>query len=127
MGLVEVKALIGRSTAHLLEVEFLVDTGSFYTTVGPHTRSDLRLPPGIPTKTEVADGRIVDCELTVAILRLADREGAIPVEIMDVPYPLLGVSALEALGLKVDPIEGTLEQRFPFSGPINFTRFHPAP
>jgi len=116
--------LIGRSQEELRQLDFLVDTGSFYTAIGPDTRELLKLPPGIPTQTEMADRRLVDCELTVAHLRLADRKGAIPIEIMDVPYPLLGVSALEALGLKVNPVDGTLEHRFPFSGTVNFTKFH---
>jgi predicted aspartyl protease len=33
---------------------------------------------------------------------------------MDVPMPLLGASALESLGLKVDPVEEVLEHSRPF-------------
>ena len=33
---------------------------------------------------------------------------------MDVPMPLLGVIALEVLGLKVDPVSETLEHTRPF-------------
>ena len=122
MGLVQVTGMIGKSVNELTALAFLVDTGSFYTAIAPPDREPLKLPPGIPTQTAMADRRIVDCELTVAHLQLGDREGAIPVEIMDVPHPLLGVSALEALGLKVNPVDGTLEHRFPFPGTVNFTR-----
>jgi len=33
---------------------------------------------------------------------------------MDVPMPLLGATALEILGLKVNPVEETLEPSRPF-------------
>lgn len=112
MGLVKVTGYLGRGPDELSELEFLVDTGSFYTTIAPATRALLRLPPGIPTQTVMADQRIIDCELTVAHLKLEDRQAAIPVEVMDVPYALLGASALEALGLKVNPVDGTMEKRF---------------
>ncbi len=125
MGLVKVKGLIGRSRDEVTELEFLVDTGSFYTAISPETRAELQLASGVPAKTQLADRRIVDTEVTVAHLQLLDREGVIPVEVADVPYPLLGASALEALGLKVNPVDGTLEHRFPFSGAVRFTRFPP--
>ena len=127
VGLVKVKGLIGRRREEAVELEFLVDTGSFYTAISPQTRDQLKLAPGIPAQTQLADRRIVDTEVTVAHLRLLDREGIVPVEVADVPYPLLGASGLEALGLKVNPVDGTLEHRFPFSGAIRFTRFQPGP
>jgi predicted aspartyl protease len=40
---------------------------------------------------------------------------------MDVPLPLLGFSALETLGFKVDPVEGRLEETRPFAaGALGF-------
>ena len=118
---------LGRGPDELSELEFLVDAGSFYTAITPETKELLQLPAGIPTQTVMADQRIIDCELTVAHLKLEGRQGAIPVEVMDVPYALLGASALEALGLKVNPVDGTMEKRFPFTGTVNFTRFHGRP
>ena len=61
------------------------------------------------SRVVVADGRFVDTALGVAYLRLLDREGGIILGSMDVPMPLLGASALEVLGFKVDPVTETLE------------------
>jgi len=116
---------MGRSRERLREIDFLVDTGSFYSAIPQDLRGQLELEPGMPTHVQLADRSVVDAEVTLAHLRLLDREGVAPVEIMDVPYPLLGVSALEALGLKVNPVDGTLEHRFPFPGAVTLTRFRP--
>src|SRR3990170_2943733 len=64
MGLVWVTALIGRSREEAMPVEFLVDTGSFYSAISPELRSRLGLPPGLPTEVMLADRRIVEAGLT---------------------------------------------------------------
>jgi hypothetical protein len=47
-------------------------------------------------------------------LRALDREGGTPIGVMEAPIPLLGVTALEALGLMVNPVDETLEHSRPF-------------
>jgi predicted aspartyl protease len=47
-------------------------------------------------------------------MKLLDREGALPIAIMETPEPLLGVTALEGLGLKVDPTTGELQHSRPY-------------
>ena len=123
MGLVHVRASIGAAPNDLREMRFLVDTGSFYSAIPPSIRNLLVLIPGIPTEVMLADGRIVDAELTLAVLKIDGREAGIPVEISEVPEPLLGVSALEALGMKVNPTTQQLEEATPFSRPPRMTRF----
>jgi len=125
MGLVHSEGVIGRSREEGLSVRFLVDTGSFYTAISPDLRRQLDLPAGLPTQVMLADRRIVDAELTVAVLHIDGREAGIPVEIVDVPEPLLGVSALEALGMKVNPVSRELEIVTPFERPPMMTRRHP--
>ena len=122
MGIVGVRALIGPSEDDLEEMEFVVDTGSFYTAIDSATRDRLRLPRGVPIRTQLADGRIVPAELTSAYLRLNGREGGISVEVANVPVALLGVSALEALGMKVNPVSQELEVVWPFKAPPTLTR-----
>ena len=107
-----------------MQVEFLVDTGSFYSAISPELRSRLGLPPGLPTEVMLADRRIVEAELTVAVLHIDGREAGVPVEIVDVPSPLLGVSALEALGMKVNPVTQELEAVTPFERPPMMKRIH---
>ena len=122
MGLVKVIGQIGRTPGEVTEVEFLVDTGGFYTAIPPRLREQLRLIPGHPGQTQIADSSIVDVELTWAHLRLNGREGPIPVEIIEVPEPMLGVTALEALGMKVNPVSGELEIIWPFEAPPTMPR-----
>jgi hypothetical protein len=62
MGLVHISGMLGRNKDELTEVRFLVDTGSFYTAITPELRTQLRLPPGIPALTRLADGRVVETE-----------------------------------------------------------------
>jgi clan AA aspartic protease len=123
MGIVKAKGLIGRSRDELIEVEFLVDTGGFYTAISPELRERLALPRGLQEQTQLADKSIVDVEVTIAHLRLNGRQGALPIEVMNVPVPLLGVSALEALGMKVNPVSGELEAIWPFDAPPTISTF----
>jgi predicted aspartyl protease len=117
MGLVKVTGQIGRTADELVEVEFLVDTGGFFTAIPPRLGEQLGLIPGHPGQTQIADSSIVDVELTWAHLRLNGREGPVPVEVIEVPGPMLGVTALEALGMKVNPVSGELEVIWPFEAP----------
>ena len=110
MGFVKVAGLIGRSREELREVTFLADSGSFYTLMGPSLAQELGIEATVTGPVVLADSRTIQIGLAMAYLRLRDREGAVPVGILEVPEPLLGVTALEALGLKVNPVEGTLEE-----------------
>ena len=53
--------------------------------------------------------------LSYAYVKILDREATLPVAIMDVPEPLLGVTTLEGLGLKVDPVGGSVEKTRAFA------------
>src|SRR5215211_7679804 len=114
MAFVRVPALIGKDDASLREVTFLVDSGAFYTILPPSLSADLGIQASLQVPVVLADSRSLQMRLGVAYLRLLDREGGIPLALMEVPEPLLGVSAFEALGLKVNPVEGTLEHARPF-------------
>ena len=114
VGLVKVKAHIGTGQDSLREVEFLVDTGSFYTFLPSGLADDLGIAFPVTSEVVLADSRRVEVSMGVAYLRLTDREGGVLVTSMGVPMPLLGVSALEALGLKVNHVDVTLEHSVPF-------------
>ena len=114
MGLVKVVGGIGLDQSGLTEVEFLVDTGVFYSFVGPDLGARLGIEFPVITTVVLANNTQVECPVGVAFLRLHGREGGIIVGSMDVPTPLLGVSALETLGLKVNPVDETVEEAWPF-------------
>ncbi len=114
MGLVKVTGRIGLEESNLREVEFLVDTGSFYTMLPSLLASEAGITFPVTSRVTLADSRTVEVGVGVAFLRLEDREGGVIVATMNVPMPLLGASALEVLGLKVDPVTEVLEHSRPF-------------
>jgi len=114
MGTVRVTARIGKDRGQTREVEFLVDTGAFYTILSPALcrELDIALPP--TQRVVTADSRAVDMPLGLAYIEINGRGAGIPVGSLKVPMPLLGVSALEALGFKVNPVDGSMEPTRPF-------------
>lgn len=114
MGYVRVRGLIGRRKEVVREVEFLVDTGAFYTVIPPRLAAELGLESQEVASLTLADSRTVEAGITVAYIKLLDREGVVPIAILEAPEPLLGATALEGLGLRVNPATGTLEHSRPY-------------
>jgi predicted aspartyl protease len=52
--------------------------------------------------------------VSLAYFRVLDRDGVFQVALMDSPEPILGVTVLEGLGVKVDPVTGKLEYSRPY-------------
>jgi predicted aspartyl protease len=105
--------VIGTKTHHVLD-NLLVDTGATFTVLP----SDLLEEVGalrVPTKTklELGDGRSVEAEVYAIVLAIEDREGATLAVTFAGAKPVLGVRSLEDLGLKVDPVSGSLEAARP--------------
>ena len=109
MGLVRVEGEIGPYKDRTATVEFMVDTGSLYTIVGPELAAQLGLQFPIASTLVMADGTPVNAPLGIAFLRIGDREGGTLVAEMKCIQPLLGAIAMQALGLKVNPKEEALE------------------
>jgi predicted aspartyl protease len=57
----------------------------------------------------LADGRRVRAGVSLAYFRVLDRDGVFQAALMDSPEPILGVTVLEGLGVKVYPVTGKLE------------------
>lgn len=100
------------------EAQFLVDTGAFHTAIPKVIAENLRLEVAGEISVTLADKREVKAPIALASLKVLDRESIVPVIIIDVPKPLLGVSTLEGLGLKVDPVGGSLEHSRPFGAAL---------
>ena len=96
------------------EVEFLVDTGAFHSAIPKDLAADMHLEAAGEVAVTLADKRIVRVPISLAYMKVLDRESILPVVIIDVPKPLLGTTTLEGLGLKVDPVSGKLEHSRPF-------------
>ncbi len=90
-------------------VRMLVDTGATYSFVPEEVATAIgapRLPERIPVT--LADGSVQRLEVGLAKVTLEGREAAVTLVIGKVLEPLLGVEALDALGLAADPKAGTL-------------------
>lgn len=69
----------------------------------------------VPTRTklELGDGRSVDAEVCAVGMMIEDREGATIAVTFEGAKAVLGVRSLEDLGLKGNPVSGTLEAARP--------------
>lgn len=115
MGYVDVRVILGSPKGKpQREVEFLVDTSAFHSAIPKELADEMRLEAAGEVSVTLADKRIVKAQISLAYMRVLDRESILPVVIVDVPKPLLGTTALEGLGLKVDPGSGKLEHSRPF-------------
>jgi len=98
-------------------VRALVDTGSTCIVLDPKTVSELGLfETPFEVELTLADKRRVRSKLYLAEVEVEGRRGPALVAELDVPTPLLGVYALETLGLKPDPFTGRLEVIGPEGG-----------
>ena len=93
-------------------VRMLVDTGATHTVLPLDLARRLGIGPS-PRRVRVtlADGRTKSMSLGTVIVRLAGREAGDTVLVGPRgAEPLLGVEALEALGLSVDPRSGKVRK-----------------
>ena len=111
MGHVWVRARVGdESGSKSAEVEALVDTGATLTVIPRRLAEELGLRVTGRTEVETAAGRIM-LERTRVRLELEGREELVPALISDVIDKVsIGVTALEVLGLQVDPLTGRLKE-----------------
>jgi aspartyl protease family protein len=91
------------------DVKMLVDTGATYPCIPKWLAEALGLRLEFKTMVTLADGRMVEAWYTTAYLEIMGRGDLIPIRVFDVDEPLLGVFALEALGLAVDPVSGEVK------------------
>ncbi|RLI40059.1 hypothetical protein DRO59_10125, partial [Candidatus Bathyarchaeota archaeon] len=112
---VRVRALLGSpERTRVEETDFLVDAGAYYTALPPKLTESLAIKPVAKVELLVADKRKVEAQLSYAYIKIGEREGVLPVAIMETPEPILGVTALEGLGIKVDSTTGKIEYTRPY-------------
>ena len=114
MGIVKVAGELASATGGFQPVEFLADTGSLYTLVSPLLAQELGVEFAASTTLVTANNSKSDVPLGFGRVRVMGREEPIIVGAMEVPMPLLGSTAMQALGLKVNPAEETVEFASPY-------------
>lgn len=92
-------------------VRMFVDTGATFSVIPPELARQIGVRPAKKLHTvKLADGRTIRMKVGLAFFRINGREAANTVLIGKVAEPTLGVEALEALGLAVDPTVGELKE-----------------
>ena len=91
------------------QFEALVDTGSLYTWVPTSVLKKLGLAPTIKRAFQVADGRIIERDVTEAVIRLdGESVHTLCVFADDSDQVLLGAVTLEQFALAADPVNKRL-------------------
>ena len=114
MGMVHVTGELGAEPARLTPIRFLVDAGAMYSFVSPEMAEELGVEFTASTTIVTADGTRSQVPLAFAYMKVMDRESTIILGAVNVPEPLLGATSLQILGLKVDPVNETLELSRPY-------------
>ncbi len=117
MGIVKVTGEVGSHIGALRPVEFLADTGSLYTMITPGLAQELGVEFTAATTVVTAGNARSEVPLGFGRLRMMGRENTIIIGAMEVPMPLLGATSMQALGLKVNPADETVELTVPYPPP----------
>ena len=92
------------------EVEVPVDTGAVYTVVKGEILQELGIKPLEKRKFTLANGEKIERDIGGALYMVGERGGHAPIVFgVGGDQPLLGATALEAMGLQVDPISKQLK------------------
>lgn len=90
-------------------VELLVDTGALYSVLPASVLQELGIEPLERKSFKTADGRRIERAVGEAVFAYNGQRGTSKVVFgTEDDASLLGVTALEALGLEVDPTSGTM-------------------
>jgi len=99
-----------------ITIQMLVDTGATFSVIPPRVARALGIRrPRRFVNVHLADGRRVRLGADVAILQIDGRQAPATILVGKVDEPILGVEALEALGLVVDPRRKRLSPSRPYA------------
>ncbi len=91
------------------DVELLVDTGAVYTVLPSSLLRELGVRPIGRRKFRLANNQVIERDVGVIGIEVEGIKAHTTVVFGDEGVYLLGVVALEELGLEVDPIKGKLK------------------
>ena len=99
-----------------ISVRMLVDTGATYSVITPQIARALGIhKPRRMVHVRLADSRHARLGADVAVVRINGREAPSTILVGRVDEPILGVEALESLGLVVDPRKEKLSPSRPYA------------
>ena len=112
MGYVRVKVKVRnpQRRGHEADVELLADTGAIYSFIPSNVLESIKIERRSVRKMRVADGRVIERHLGIAEIEVKGETAHSNVIFgEDEDASVLGVTALEELGLQVDPLTGELK------------------
>jgi len=96
------------------KVKLKVDTGATYTCIPKEILKRLNVRPFTKRKLRNFDGSVIEREVGVVIIEWDKSRAGVSVIFGEKDdAKVLGITALEQLGLKIDPITGKLEHYIP--------------
>ncbi len=111
VGLTNVKAVVCNATdpARSFEHDFLIDTGSVFSFAPRDKLTSIGIGPLRKEIFRQMDGTLIEREVGRALLRIAGKEEVVPIVLGEpADAAVVGVVALEALALGLDPTSGQL-------------------
>ncbi len=113
MGFVQVPVKLHsvKNGSSPIEVEMLVDTGAIFTLVPRRVLQELGVEASGKRVFQTIDGSPIEREVGVVQMEVQGQQPPGPVPVIfgeDEDGSVLGVTALESMGLKVDPATGKL-------------------
>jgi len=112
LGYVRVKVKVRNPQQRTLEahVELLADTGAIYSVIPSRTLESIKIERRSMRRMRLADGRVIEKYLGIAEIEVSGETAHSSVIFgKDEDASVLGVTALEELGLQVDPLTGELK------------------
>lgn len=113
MGFTKIKATVTHPThpdGHQ-EVELLVDTGATFSAIPRSVLQKLDIPSVVSREFTMADGSKISRGMGAVLMEVKGLKAVVPVLFAEEQdMALLGVTAMEALGLEVDPTTHTVKQ-----------------
>jgi len=100
-----------RNENRFVELELLVDTGSIYTWVRRRRLEELGIKPSLRRRFRTIDDRVIERDVGEAIVECMGRRATTVVVFAEEgDNEVLGLHALEGLGLEVDPVTRQLRE-----------------
>jgi clan AA aspartic protease len=101
---------IGDDEVRRMQVNILVDTGSYMLAINENIQEQLQLPVTDTKKAQTADGRIINCDVVAPIVLLF-KNRKVTSSAMVLPgdaEPLLGAIPLEEMDVLIHPLRQEL-------------------
>ena len=110
MGITFLEGTVSGPAGRQATLRFLVDSGASYTVLPLETWQSLALAPKRKTQLVLADGTVIERQVSECHIALPQGEGHTPVILGERgDQALLGVVTLEILGLVLNPLTRALQ------------------